>query len=37
MVGFLSSCTEYQQAPLYIKQITLCAVGTALNVLCFLF
>lgn len=33
MMDFLSSCTEYQQAPLHIKQIILQADSTALNVL----
>lgn len=33
MIDFLSSCTEYQQAPLYVKQIILQADSTALNVL----
>lgn len=33
MIDFLSSCTEYQQTPLYLNQIFLQANSTALNVL----
>lgn len=33
MIDFLSSCIEYQQAPLYMKQIFLQADSTASNVL----
>lgn len=33
MIDFLSSCTEYQRAPLYLNQIFLQADSNALNVL----
>lgn len=36
MIDFLSSCTEYQQTPLYLNQIFLQANSIALNVLNFL-